>query len=758
MGEYFRLSIVLPIIVGLFMGHCLAQNPLLAGAIGTPTGRSINSGAFVQTNFEQNEKNHQKPLITTTGFTFNSKNSVTTQANFETTKPNFETTIPFVIPSYASGILEKIPTVPSPKLTTPSELLQPPIEQANGAVTQPSGWAVFRGIPTTALNSFDAETTTLSPVTQQRFGASPVTPRSNFNANARGTTTNQPKRSVFTQIATIAQAPIQFGTKVTTPVQTSTTTLKSTTAFISNFEKVTTVPAFGFDSARDEVLGNQKPGYAIKADGSIDSQALPPEFRNQFRNPFTTTQFTRAIPSSKLKSFEKPTTISTASTNFTNNAWLQQTTPFAQIPKQNPKPFEPSVTNPFLSHTTPVQVATTTNFLFDTTTQPIGQKVIGGGVRDRLPITTTLAPRDQFTHGPKSTQFNTFQPTAAKKSTQFNTSKPTSGPQPTQFNTFQPTNAPKSTQFNTFPPTTTFSPFTTTFNKFAQKSSSPVTQSTTFNGFNNNKIGVTQTTTTKQPVINRLPNAPSGLVIQVPEVNVLPPFRDGESTKFPAAFQTTKTQTTAKTLTTLPLTQAPTTTTTRAPVRVTTFPPTLPPTTNAFVTRQNQPSPVVNKLNQELLPPVDMATSSVTVHKSPAISLPSDDLLPPVTTVNTKPSTDKPTKESKPSEFLPQLDLNPFTAPFSGSAAAAPSTTATATATATTTRRPAPNAAQSSLADSPFDYKKPAKAFVIQANVQGGAQQQRPQQQQSQSNINTKYTGSFGAPPGILTPYDNQQN
>ncbi|XP_031640525.1 mucin-3A-like [Contarinia nasturtii] len=567
------------------------------------------------------EVSNIRPIRSNNGF-FKSNRIQEKHANFETTKP-----LPFVIPSYASGILKSRPIASN--VSPPSQFLLPPI-----VTNVYNADTTTKSFSTTILNSNEPETTTtLLPLTQ-RFSSSSVTQRSNFDGKID---TIQPKPFASTQkpssfTPSIPKTSFQFNIKSTTPPPplskttiTATTTTKTTATFhkFGEFEKSTFGLGFRQSRRDDEILdilGNQKPGYAIRPDGSIDSEALPqwsnfdgkiqrPKFIQDSSTKFTTEIPTTTVTISRNSSPTKPTTttittklIATTkvSKNFTHNPWLQQATPFHQITF---KPFIPSTT-----------FTTTTDFPLETTTQSFFKGI------------------SQFPNGIVA-QFG--------------------GSSPKPFNMIKKT--------------------------------------TTQNA-------VTQKPDFKPQSINSS--------IQLPNSNLLPPQQ--ENTQLSISLETT---------TTLPLKKFPTI--------FTTFSSTVP--TTVPMNTQDQP------------------TSSIQhQHKSPAITLPSIDLLPP-RTANFKAHTI--TNEAKPNDFLPQLDLNPFLAPFLGSTQnsnESSSKTTTSPPLQTTTIKNS----QMLLQDSPFSYKKPAVPFIIQANVHGSAQQQPFQP-------NIKYTGSFGAPPGILTPYDN---
>lgn len=689
------------------------------------TGRSIDSGTFVQ-DFSRSDKIPEK-----SSFKSKDKQTSDTPANFETTKP-----IIFKIPSYASGILNIKTTATSPEIvSTPSEVLLPPIG-LNEVVTNQPG-SVSNGILTTTLNSIEAETKTLLSVTQRpnfntQFGPTTIQTQPNLFARNQNTPFSQNNQ----------QTAFQFGFTPTAQVPISTTTKKTShfvTESTNSIENSTLAPAFGVGFAKsllDEILGNQNPGYAVRSDGSIDSEALPPQFHNQFITP----KFATIQPITTQKLFEPTTTVSpktttTVSTNFTHNLFLQQATPSEQsisITDLTSKAFTPSKTNPFLPTTTK-SYPTTTDSQFETTTQaqftesfqfPTGTpaksglqfksiaenengftKEIGIGIRDRLPVTTTL-PSHLDTRG----QFTS--------------------------NSFKP--------FNTLNATAQNIAITPSFENLLQRNA--VTQKP-LNSFNID--GVTQANLNAHN--NGTPNATSSLVIPVPDANLIAPLQG--DTKFPTAMQTTTSNTI---FTTVPSAKFPSIiftstlppivpTTSKAPIFTTT-------TTFASTVEQNQPSSSVVKPDQDLLPPVDAV--SVTIYKTSSISIPSNGLLPP-TTLTTKLNAETAAYQPKPIEFQPQpLNLNPFLPPFSGL------TFVPSTDVQTTTSPPAPKSTIPQLPSIEFDYNQSIVPFVIEANVQGVAQQQQPQpqpQSNQQNQFDKKYNGGFGAPPGILTPYDDRK-
>lgn len=842
------------------------------------TGRSISSSSFVQSNFAQSEKIQPKPVLTDAGFVIKDRNTFNAQVYSDTARP-----FSFVIPSYASGILNT--SKPTSNLSPlPSDLLHPPSETSNR-------------IPTTTLNSIVTEA-----ITQQRvITSTPVTQRRSSITTTQAdeiTTTIQPEHStivplrqntVFSTIVPLASF-TPFGAKATafgtgaTATRTAQTTLRSTpTAKSFNpFGSTTqTPPRFNFvlNSKREEVLGNQRPGYAVRPDGSIDTDALPFNAKNTQQILTATFLSTTAKPLTTHNLFESttkvpddipnttfiPTTVRSAAihqqnTNFTHNPWLNQFTPNQNAQKPGQKvPFVPSANNPFLSQTTFNRLPTTTQIPFETTTQaaftgfvsftngvpsknglqavsnpqnkPNGNVfgngnfntntnsngfgkpnsfVNGNGVRDRVPVTTTttttLAPtfsidvRDQFTDN-TAKPFNTFIPTTTISNTVT----------PSFFNNF----GEKTT--NQMNQRTTNFPDLNTASTFNHLNNQPVNKNpTNFLGTTQSRINVrnstfapiipntanaqrAQNSQSSQNSLNALNNfnAKNALnavngqnEIHVPENDLLPPFDDTQ--KVAATIYTTvkplSTFQTTRIVTTLPPFRIQTTTiptTTRIP---TTFPTTIETTTTTTTssfTKQNELSTIVNKPSQDLLPPPPVVLLSstttaaaavnqsvqlplrssfpalnkttVSVHKSPAITLPTDDLLPPFSfelhktstnTVNTPtiappPSSFSTELDSNP--FLPELDLNPFLPPF-GIASRQPTANNPITSTPSTINTAS---ARIPLAESPFDYQRPSIPFIIgnpvkasaNANVQGSA--------------NTKYTGGFGAPPGILTPYDN---
>lgn len=208
------------------------------------SGRSIGRGSIrhstVHTNSNSNKNARQ---LKTTGFVFKGRNA---NDNGGQTSP-----IPFVIPSYASGIIfrntddDKSPPVQiQPAIDVATKTIGPVIESDNGHDSD-SALASGRARPTKNLNSFEQR----APSSQR---PSTVTQTSNAQNEVQN---NSPIHTVSTTL----QAPFA-------PSQTN------------SIDKTTSEPRYSDINKRIEILGLQTPGYAIRNDGTIDSEALPPNF------------------------------------------------------------------------------------------------------------------------------------------------------------------------------------------------------------------------------------------------------------------------------------------------------------------------------------------------------------------------------------------------------------------------------------------------------------------------------------------------
>lgn len=278
------------------------------------SGRSISSGSFA--NINQNDK----PLKTTGFGGFKEKNSFNGQVNGKTSS----SPIPFVIPSYASGIIFR----DSDNDRSPQVEIQPAINVLSKTIG-PEEASKFPGPDYTTVSTYNQ-----------------ITPGANFNsfqqkpfASLQTTPSTAPAEeqniAPFQPVATTS-APSQFNTKQTA-----------------------NEPRFSDINKRIDILGLQSPGYAIRSDGSIDSDAIPPNFigvTNFASNPLNSLNF------------EAPTTTQRISRTTQNHFGNPR---FTQAPLSNAVPrFIPSADNPFLPRQSNLFASTDKSTIAGTTQPP----------------------------------------------------------------------------------------------------------------------------------------------------------------------------------------------------------------------------------------------------------------------------------------------------------------------------------------------------------------------------------------------------
>lgn len=294
------------------------------------SGRSIRGGSFRQTNDNNNFNPNERPLRTT-GFAFKARNSFGGQTNGVDgqTSP-----IPFIIPSYASGIIFRN----SDNDKSPQVEIQPAIDVASKTIgpEEESAAAASNG-----RRDFDSTTTS----TFKRI--TPTTNVNLVNSFERKTFAPPLQTTSFFKTSTVTQASIaQNEIQNISPIQTVSTTLSpfapSQINTMPTIDKTTSEPRFSDITKRIEILGLQAPGYAIRNDGTIDSEAIPPNFVINTNTNFASNNLNPL-------DFDASAAAASATTQMTHT-----TTPRVTRTTQHqhflPTQFIPSNDNPFLPH------------------------------------------------------------------------------------------------------------------------------------------------------------------------------------------------------------------------------------------------------------------------------------------------------------------------------------------------------------------------------------------------------------------------
>lgn len=602
-------------------------------------GRSISSGSIIQTNSAPNDKAQEKP-IASIKFGIKDVNSL----NEVNTKP-----ISFVIPSYASGIISENITTHR-EAVIPSLDLLPPI--ANNSINASVVNTITRILEQELLpplfdkapgsNGFEAsQETTALPTTESSETSTPQQTTLLIGTQKYTSTTPFQLKSTTTALPTIKPTEQQITTKSTLP----------TTKPVHTFEKTTSLPPL-FNQQRNQILGFQLPGFAIRPDGSIDSNATP--FRHASHEKPKAFAFTTPLATTyQTTTNEIPTQPITTSSNYSNNPWLQNT-------PSNAGQYTISKSNPFLTG-----------------------RILPND-RSSTPATTTVNAIVNFV---KST--------------------------PKPLNT-------QRTRHNQ-----------NTTNLISEQKAANTSRSV--NSINNNAINYSPSIQAD----NKSPKDPLNkgvFAIHVPDSILLPPLPVANDSTFTPASAIkplepilTTIPTTANPTTAIPTTALPTTFQTKIPS--TTAATTLPPTSSSLDLNVLLPS-------QDLLPPVVSTNAS---SKTPT----------PLASRNDFGLANNASKAGNQTEgnlFLPQLDLNPFLPPI----LAAPHSVATSLNTTQISTASLPAGNVNTRISNTVNVQRQSFGFVSrsQVNVHSAVAQQH-------SYVNNKYTGNFGAPPGILTPYDN---
>lgn len=259
--------------------------------------------------------NHNDRQLKTTGFAFKSGKSL----GEGKTSP-----IPFVIPSYASGIIFRN----TDNDESPRVQIQPAIDVASKTIVESDSEESDNGHGTDSAASKSA---------RARPDKSGSNASNSFERKIPLQTTSLKTPTTVTQ-ATITQSEIQNNS----PIQTVSTTLSPLALSQINTMptidyQTTSEPRYSDINKRIEILGLQAPGYAVRSDGTINSEALPPNF---FLNGNTN------FGSNNLN----PLDIDTAQTTTTHTT--HTTTPRITRTTQHqhilPTAFIPSNDNPFL--------------------------------------------------------------------------------------------------------------------------------------------------------------------------------------------------------------------------------------------------------------------------------------------------------------------------------------------------------------------------------------------------------------------------
>lgn len=248
------------------------------------SGRSIGRGSIRHRTINNNHPHKSERQLKTTGFAFKGRQL---NDNGGQTSP-----IPFVIPSYASGIIFRN----TDNDNSPPVQIQPAIDVATktiGPEIETDEDVSARARPTTNVNSFKNPST----VTQTSVAHNEIQ-------------NNPPIRTVSTTLST-PLVPSQINTNPT-------------------IVKTTNEPRYSDINKRLEILGLQTPGYAVRNDGTIDSDALPPHLISNSNTNFA---------SNNLSPLDFDATASTTTPRITRTTQHQPTLP---------TPFIPSHDNPFL--------------------------------------------------------------------------------------------------------------------------------------------------------------------------------------------------------------------------------------------------------------------------------------------------------------------------------------------------------------------------------------------------------------------------
>lgn len=287
------------------------------------SGRSIRGGSFRQLN--HNDNPNERPLRTT-GFAFKGRNAFGDDGQ---TSP-----IPFLIPSYASGIIFRN----SDNDRTPQVEIQPSIHVASKTIGPEE--------ESTATDTFKATTTTTT--TANTFRRTRPTPNVNaVNSFERRTFT--PFQTTTFRTTTVAQPSIvQNEVPSISPIQPVLTTLSPPLAPSQiharpTVNKPTNQPRFSDITKRIDVLGLQAPGYAVRSDGTIDSDALPPNFVINSNTNFA---------SNNLNPFDIDAAAAASTTTQMTHTTTPRVTRKTTTKFQHflPTAFIPSNDNPFLPH------------------------------------------------------------------------------------------------------------------------------------------------------------------------------------------------------------------------------------------------------------------------------------------------------------------------------------------------------------------------------------------------------------------------
>lgn len=721
---------------------------------GFNNARSINAGSLLQSNVQTNKDQGQELSTLDDGC----KNKPT------------QPVISFVIPSYASGITHLLDLNGKlPKIPIPSDELLPPIglkspinndNEINSRTLSPTepqalpnfiGTTTWPSFPITDNKNYNLPNATLvslSSKTNTEATATPVTVRpikkltvANFNSlfQTTGLATTPTIESTTSAIPRI------FLTTESSETQNTTEISQQNLSSTENLQETTALSPESW--RRLIILGEQRtPGYAVRSDGSIDSNIAFP--------------YTTALPTINVPSFEiEKRPITTATTS------LPETTP-SNLNDNPPLPVQSSVVknqfdtqNGIFNKKSNELSKPRVNNLFQTTHSPL--------FANNIFSTSTNSEPLRYTNPSNSFDAFKFTVSGFQKSTSSSS-----------IVRNDPTNAPffaKTTNAGSiFTATKTTSnpvlkanPNASTLNEFATNFASNVSiaqQPKVPNGFelsknipvpDNNPFlpplapvkGITitnftfknQVTIRNGIAINENPiklinpeNSPSTVnhLASSTEKSIIDSYpstsKQFTASDFRSSNNSSNNQTFDNPITTLTdrISNSKQITTTETTISTLIEKATIQPTSQTLSTffEPVTDSIVETPLN-DLLPP----------------NFPNNDLLPPLSSESSinviKNDTTHSSLEIMKSPFLPTLDLNPFLAPFSSNLAHTVPQQISSIPSVDVSTTTKPNT-QSNF-PSKFDNNALRNNFFATPITQAN---------------NFKYTGGFGAPSGILSP------